>query len=77
LGFIGLQGRKAGLSGREHGIKCYFLKLKDRVEFISQNPEKMADHHDFTKKYGNKFTTSQRTQLLWADSIECEMVGGI
>jgi hypothetical protein len=60
----------------DHGMKCYFLKFDNKIELIFQNPNKVAVMTEFLKLYGTRLTPIQRKQIMRADSLECEMVGG-
>ena len=57
-----------------HGIKCYALKFRDKIEIAEQQPNRVAILDDFFTQYGKMFTEQQQRDIRTKFMSDCVLV---
>jgi hypothetical protein len=59
-----------------HGIKCYALKFRDKIEIAEQQPNRVVILDDFFAQYGKMFTEQQQKDIRAKFMSDCTLVQG-
>jgi hypothetical protein len=59
-----------------HGIKCYLLKFKDKIEIADQVQDRMAVLDSFFAQYGKLFTEAQQQKIRTEYMSDCVLIQG-